>query len=261
MLLYSLLMILCYSIGGTHAQIEYFPIRNLKSGMAVEVPNCDHAQEKRLITTKYHGGDDQLFYYGSNGSIVSKKCNKAIDVRASDCSNGENLIIWPAHGGKNQVFDVRDNGSIVNALCRKVIEMNGDDSNGAKIYLSPYNGDWTQKWDVSGKPTCREGRKLLEIDVTAGNKGAENTVSVKRKGKDGAWVKRKSLYHDGFDNNSMKKLTHCLHSEKCYKIVIKDKGGDGMTDGDGSYVIKVDSESIKDSEFEAGSKEETLYNC
>jgi len=261
MLLYSLSMILCYSIGGTHAQIEYFPIRNLKSGMAVEVPNCDHAQEKRLITTKYHGGDDQLFYYGSNDSIVSKKCKKTIDVRASDCSNGENLIIWPVHGGKNQAFDVRDNGSIVNALCGKAIEMNGDDSNGAKMSMSPYNGDWTQKWDVSGKPTCREGRILLEIDVTAGNKGAENTVSVKRKGENDAWVKRKSLYHDGFDNNSMKKLTHCLHSEKCYKIVIKDKGGDGMTDGDGSYVIKVDGESIKDSEFEAGSKEETLYNC
>ena len=87
--------------------------------------------------------------------------------------------------------------------------------------------------------TCSNGRLLLEIDVTTGNSGKENTVSVKRMGKDG-WAKRKSMYYEGFDDNSMKKLTHCLHPDKCYKIAIKDRGGDGMTDGDGSYIIKAD---------------------
>jgi len=74
--------------------------------------------------------------------------------------------------------------------------------------------------------------------MTTGNDGNENTVSVRRKGKDG-WA-RKALYHKDFGDNVMKKLTHCLHPDKCYKIVIKDKGGDGMNNGDGSYVIKVD---------------------
>jgi len=107
---------------------------------------------------------------------------------------------------------------------------------------------------------CSNGRLLLEIDVTTGNSGKENTVSVKRMGKDG-WAKRKSMYYQGFDDNSMKKLTHCLHPEKCYKIAIKDRGGDGMTDGDGSYIIKADGDIIKESEFVTGRKEETLFNC
>lgn len=93
--------------------------------------------------------------------------------------------------------------------------------------------------DIPLGRSCNKGRLLLEIDVTTGNKGSENTVSVRRKGKDG-WAKRKSLYYEGFEDNANKKLTHCLHPEKCYKITIKDKGNDGMTDGDGSYVIKVD---------------------
>jgi len=117
-----------------------------------------------------------------------------------------------------------------------------------------------QRHNIPLGRTCNKGRLLLEIDVTTGNKGSENTVSVRRKGKDG-WVKRKSLYYEGFKDNANKKLTHCLHPEKCYKIAIKDKGNDGMTDGDGSYVIKVDGDVIKESEFESGKKEETLVNC
>merc|ERR1712038_822092 len=108
--------------------------------------------------------------------------------------------------------------------------------------------------------TCREGRLFLEIDVTTGNKGNENTVSVRRMSEN-RWVKRKSFYYEGFGDNDMKKLTHCLKPDTCYKISIKDRGGDGMTDGDGSYVIKVDGDVIKESEFETGKKEVTMINC
>ena len=36
------------------------------------------------------------------------------------------------------------------------------------------------------------------------------------------------------------KCLHIVYPVKCYKIAIKDMGNDGMTDGDGSYVIGVD---------------------
>lgn len=114
--------------------------------------------------------------------------------------------------------------------------------------------------NISLERTCRPGKLLLEIDVTTGNKGHENTVSVKRKGKNG-WAKRKALYFEGFEDNAVKKLIHCLNPDKCYKITLKDRGNDGMTDGDGSYVITVDGDVIKESEFEAGRREETLFNC
>jgi hypothetical protein len=114
----------------------------------------------------------------------------------------------------------------------------------------------------SGGKSCqgREGRLRLEINVTTGNNGDENSVSLRRLGQNG-WAKRKSLYEDGLEDNSMHSFTHCLHPDKCYKIAIKDKGGDGMTNGDGSYVIKLDGDVIKESEFEAGNKEVTLINC
>ena len=77
--------------------------------------------------------------------------------------------------------------------------------------------------------TCSNGRMLLEIDVTTGNSSKQTVVSVQTMGKDG-WAKRRSMYYEGFDDNSMKKLTHCLHPDECYKIAIKN----------GSYIIKAD---------------------
>jgi len=128
--------------------VGYFAIKNSQSGMVLDIPagNCDHGTH--LITWTYHGGDNQLFYFGPNDSIMSKKCNMALDVRASDCSNGEKLIIWPAHGGKNQAFDVRDNGSIVNILCGKAIDMYGSNSKGRNLNMWDYHGGWNQIWDA-----------------------------------------------------------------------------------------------------------------
>ena len=80
--------------------------------------------------------------------------------------------------------------------------------------------------------------------VTAGNRGDENSVSMKVKSKDGTWRKRKALYKKGFENNTMTKISHCIRPDKCYKIAITDRGGDGMSDGDGSYEIVIDGKPI-----------------
>ena len=76
--------------------------------------------------------------------------------------------------------------------------------------------------------------------VTAGNRGDENSVSMKVKSNDGTWRKRKVLFKKGFENNKMTKISHCIRSDKCYKIAVKDKVGDGMSNGDGSYEIVID---------------------
>jgi len=148
-----------------------------------------------------------------------------------------------SHGGGSGNYQPRD--------CQPQLSSNTANCDGAL-----WNLDFYKKLEWKA---CRTEKLLLEIDMTTGNDGNENTVSVRRKGKDG-WA-RKALYHKDFGDNVMKKLTHCLHPDKCYKIVIKDKGGDGMNNGDGSYVIKVDGDVIKDSEFVTGRKEETLFNC
>jgi len=258
MLLYPLSILLCYTINEIDAQATYFPIRNSKSGMAIDAPDC--ANETLLIARKYDGRDSQLFYYGSNRSIMSKKCNKALDIAGGNCMNGKTLILWPAHGKVNQVFVPQSDGSIINPTCKKVIHMNENDYEGKVLNMWTFNGNWNQKWDVRPKGSCREGRVLFEIDVNTGEHGEENSVSVRRLGRDG-WSPRKSLYHHSFENNALKKLTHCLNPEKCYKITVKDRGDDGMKNGDGSYAIKIDGDTIKYSNFETGSKEETLYNC
>jgi len=108
--------------------------------------------------------------------------------------------------------------------------------------------------------TCRDGKTPLEIMLTAGDHGDENSVSMKV-WSGNQWRKRKAIFQKGFENNEMTKITHCLHSDKCYKIAVKDKGGDGMSSGDGSYEIMVDGEIVKSSEFNNGSKETYEINC
>jgi len=164
------------------------------------------------------------------------ECIGICDITA-ECVGFEYGVSYGGQGG----YKARD--------CQPQRSSNTANCNGAY-----HNLDFYKKLEL-----CRTDRLFLEIDVTAGNNGNENTVSVRRKGKDG-WA-RKALHHKDFEDNVTKKLTHCLHPDKCYKIVIKDKGGDGMNNGDGSYVIKVDGDVIKDSEFVTGRKEETLFNC
>lgn len=113
---------------------------------------------------------------------------------------------------------------------------------------------------VANDRPCREGRTHLEIILNTGNHGDQNSVSI-RALTDNGWRRRKSLYKKGFKSNEMTKISHCLHPEKCYKITIKDNKGDGMSDGDGSYEIMVDGETVKSSEFNNGSKETHEINC
>lgn len=108
---------------------------------------------------------------------------------------------------------------------------------------------------------CRdESRILLEILVIAGNHGDENSVSMKVMA-DNGWRKRKAIHRNGFENNKMTGIKHCIRSDKCYKIAIKDKEGDGMSDGNGSYEIIIDGETVKSSKFSTGSKETFEINC
>ena len=79
--------------------------------------------------------------------------------------------------------------------------------------------------------------------------------------KGSSWRKRKAIHKKGFENNKMTKIEHCIRTDKCYKIAVKDKGGDGMTDGSGSYKIIIDGNVEKLSYFPTGSKETYEINC
>jgi len=127
---------------------DYFSIRNPTSGLVLDIPGGDCIGGTNVIVWEFHGGDNQLFYYGPNDTIMSKKCNMALDVNGNACDNGENLIIWEAHGGQNQAFEVNNNGSIVSLSCNKVIDMYKHSTQGSKLNMWHYHGDWNQVWMI-----------------------------------------------------------------------------------------------------------------
>ena len=55
--------------------------------------------------------------------------------------------------------------------------------------------------------------------VTAGNRGDENSVSMKV----GRWY-AKALYEKVFENSTTTNISHCILSDKCYKITVTDNG-------------------------------------
>jgi len=119
---------------------------------------------------------------------------------------------------------------------------------------------------LSSERKCREGRDLLEINIHADTKGEEISVVAKRYSEPlQTWAKRKSINQIGFESNAQTTLTRCIDYSKCYKIVVKDKGGDGICcgqDGEGFYTIDVDGMFQTVSNFEDGRKEITyLGDC
>jgi len=67
-------------------------------------------QGAKLISFKYHGGDNQRFYVeqAEKGfyAIKNKKSGLYLDVPGSSLSNSEQIIQWSFHGGPNQLFDI-----------------------------------------------------------------------------------------------------------------------------------------------------------
>jgi len=114
---------------------------------------------------------------------------------------------------------------------------------------------------LSSERRCREGRDLLEINMHADTKGEEISVVMKRYSESlQTWAKRKSIRQIGFESDEKTTLTRCIDYSKCYKIIVKDKGGDGICcgqDGEGFYTIDVDGMSQTVSNFEDGRKEIT----
>ena len=75
---------------------------------------------------------------------------------------------------------------------------------------------------------CRIGRKYLEIDINADDKGEQTSVIMKRMTSDGSWAKRKSINQKGVTSNTVTTLERCIDQTICYMIVIKDEAKNGM---------------------------------
>lgn len=118
----------------------------------------------------------------------------------------------------------------------------------------------TGDWEIEEPESCREGRSHLEVNIHAGDNGEETTLSLKRwLDTTKTWAKRKSLYKNGFPSGMTTPVSHCIHKDKCYKVAIKDKGGNGMEGG--HYTIHVDGDLVAESEFKEGSKETHDLGC
>lgn len=136
---------------------------------------------------------------------------------------------------------------------------------------SPYNWDFkymmvstgwgaTGDWEIEEPKSCREGKTLLEVSITAGDNGEETTVGLKRRASaTSPWAKRKSFYKNGFPSNAVTPISHCIDMEKCYKLAIKDKGRNGMEGG--KYKIHLDGRLVVESDFTAGTKETHDFGC
>ena len=88
--------------------------------MVLDIPgNCE--KDTNVINWNKHGGDNQLFYFDPNGTIMSRKFQMALAVKS--CGNGEYLIILTQNVSHNQVFETRKDGIIYNQACDTVIDM------------------------------------------------------------------------------------------------------------------------------------------
>jgi len=110
---------------------------------------------------------------------------------------------------------------------------------------------------------CRIGRRFLEIDINADDKGEQTSVIMKRMTSDGSWAKRKSINQKGVTSNTVTTLERCIDMTKCYKIAIKDEAMNGICceEGEGSYSVVLNGNTIKTSTFENGKKEMMNICC
>jgi len=110
---------------------------------------------------------------------------------------------------------------------------------------------------------CRRGRRYLQIDINADNKGEDISVSMRRMMSNKSWHKRKSINRLGVTSNSLTTFSRCIDNNKCYKIMIKDEEKNGICcdDGEGSWSVRLDDDTINTSSFEDGRKEIVMINC
>lgn len=103
--------------GGLNQQWVFEPagdgscfVKNVNSGLVLDIAGGSIENGAKLIQYAKHGGDNQRFYVeelgGGTVSLRSKKSGRVIDVPGSSRAQGEQLIQWERNGGANQQWGV-----------------------------------------------------------------------------------------------------------------------------------------------------------
>ena len=115
----------------------------------------------------------------------------------------------------------------------------------------------------TGCPKSRQA--VLEVDIMTDAFGKEdNSFKVFVLKKNGELKKRK-MFGDNLESNTVNTKTKCVNKLRCYKLVMYDKFGDGTccTYGNGYYQVKLDGQDVVLKTQSIGGKEESTVfgNC
>jgi hypothetical protein len=248
---------------------KYIPVESFKASAGevifrVKARNDAHVA---LSLDKTHGGEKYEIVIGGwgNKQSVIRNANQGSNLVTSggavlDASQHKKFrISWDQSTIK---VDREVNGKWLDYMVLKGRDKPPHDKYNWDFKYMMVSTGWgsTGDWEIEKQEYCREGRTLLEVSIKAGNNGEETTLGLKRRvsAADG-WAKRKSFYQHGFQSNVTTPISHCIDMKKCYKLAIKDKGGNGMEGGE--YKIHLDGRLVVESDFKDGSKETHTFGC
>ncbi|PSN42601.1 hypothetical protein C0J52_19718 [Blattella germanica] len=139
-----------------------FYIRNVETGLVLDVQSSEKRNGTHIIMWPFHGGDNQLWEY-KNNMIISKASGLVLDIYKNQ--HAAPIITYESHGGPNQKWHFDDDFTI-----RSESEMVLDVQNGAVDQGTPVIG-YKKHCGVNQKFQVVPYDKLA-LDISGGSHGA-----------------------------------------------------------------------------------------
>jgi hypothetical protein len=118
------------------------------AGKCLDVWGADATNGKAVILWDCHGGPNQSWSVGSDGTIRS--LGKCLDVTANGTSNGTLVEIWDCNGGGNQRW-AASGSLLVNPQSGRCLDVpNNDSTSGIQLIIWDCNGGANQRWRLPG---------------------------------------------------------------------------------------------------------------
>jgi len=125
--------------------LEWFTIENLASGRVLDISGGEEGG--KLIIHDRHGGDNQLFKFDYDGSIISKS-GLCLDIKDCSDDNCAEVIGWSPNGGDNQKWRVVGT-RIESQMNGKVLDIfEGGTDNCTAVIVHDHHGGENQRWNV-----------------------------------------------------------------------------------------------------------------
>merc|ERR1712038_64749 len=130
---------------------------------------------------------------------------------------------------------------------------------------SPTASDDDDGADDDDMVECPDGQALFRVEVTTDANGAEqNSFTLRRRNQNNRF-KIKVWAENNFEDNATEVFERCLPVNRCYKLFMWDKAGNGMCceAGEGGFVVEWDGSIVADYKFWNGRRKTSpkFGNC